>query len=110
MKLITKSIEKKLEKAPFFSTEGLGLDANVIVKFFGGSAATWLVTEAYDHHGEYWEFFGCVTLDGHNWEYGYFMLSELEALRFPPFGLPVERDMYFHGTLKDAGVSLDDLY
>lgn len=100
MKLMTKAIEKELAKHPFGSTEGMGLDAPVIVKFFGGSACTWLVTEG-EKLGDDWEFFGMVTLDGTYWEYGYFMFSEIANLRFPPFGLGLERDYYFSGKLRD---------
>ena len=33
-KFITKEIERKMEKHPFGTQEGLGMDAEVIVKFF----------------------------------------------------------------------------
>lgn len=92
MKLLTKEIEKKLEKFPLYSQDGKGLDAKVLVKFFGGSSATWLVTEA-EKEGNNWRFFGYVNL-GWGWEWGYFMYSELASLKFPPFGLGVEREIY----------------
>lgn len=101
MKLLTKAIEKDLTRHPFGSTDGLGEDAKVIVKFFGGSAATWLVTEGEQENGS-WVFFGLVTLDGSFWEWGYFSLKELERVRFRPFGLGVERDYYFKGTVKEG--------
>ena len=101
MKLITKEIEKQLSRRPFGSTDGEGENAKVIVKFFGGSSATWLVTEGELENGE-WMFFGKATLDGYFWEWGYFSLSELQSLRFRPFGLGVERDMWFSGTVKDG--------
>ena len=53
-----------------------------------------------DYEGEQnedgdWEFFGKVTLYGDGeWEWGYFTLAELQEIRFPPFGLPIERDIY----------------
>ena len=53
MKLITKEIEQKLLANPCGSHDGEGLDAKVIVKFFGGCSATWLVTEA-DKEGDDW--------------------------------------------------------
>ena len=47
--------------------------------------------------------FGYCTLDGTNWEWGYVMLSNLQRLRFKPFGLGVERDKYFSAkTVKEA--------
>lgn len=93
-KLITKDLLKKFEKYPLYSQDGKGMDAKVLVKFFGGSAATWLITEASPTEDGDWELFGYITLDGYDWEWGYVMLSELQNLRFPPFGLPIERDMY----------------
>ena len=39
-----------------------------------------------------YRFFGLVF--GHEREYGYFLLSELEEVR-GPLGLPIERDLYF---------------
>ena len=38
------------------------------------------------------KFFGLVY--GHEREFGYFLLSELEEVR-GPHGLPIERDLYF---------------
>lgn len=101
MKLLTKAIENDLRKHPFCSQDEKGEDAKVIVKFFGGAAATWLVTEGEIEDGD-WTFFGCVTLDGSYWEWGYFTMKELKAARFRPFGLGVERDYYFKGTVKDG--------
>lgn len=34
MKLLTKSIENKLERTPIYTNDGKGMDAPVIVKFF----------------------------------------------------------------------------
>ena len=101
MKLLTKEIEKKLLAHPSGSTDGKGDDAKVIVKFFGGAAATWLVTEG-EKEGDDWLFFGKVTLDGSYWEWGYFLLSDLSSVKFPPFGLGVERDLYFSGTVREG--------
>ena len=100
-KLITKDVLKKFEKYPLGSQDGKGMDATVVVKFFGGSAATWLITEGSPTEDGDYELFGYVTLNGYDWEWGYVMLSELQSLRFPPFGLPIERDMYIG---KDAKV------
>ena len=96
MKLLTAEIIRKLERHPFGSQEGKLDDAEVLVKFFGGGACTWLVTEGEKQENGDWEFFGKVTL-GYEWEWGYFTLSELEKMKFPPFGLGVERDMYLGG-------------
>ena len=101
MKLLTKGIENDLKKHPFGSTDGKLEEAKVIVRFFGGSAATWLVAEG-EETEDGWMFFGAVTIWGDEWEYGYFSLKELEGLRFPPFGLGVERDLYFKGNVKEG--------
>lgn len=101
MMLITKEIEKKMEKYPLYSQDGKGDDAEVIVKFFGGSCWSWYATEASKTSDGDIEFFGLVVSD-YGAELGYFTLSELESIHFPPFGLGVERDRYFKGTIKDA--------
>jgi len=45
-----------------------------------------------------WHMFGFVNLgDPLNAEHGYMMLSELEDYKGPPFGLGIERDMYYRG-------------
>ena len=89
MKLITKEIEKKFESKGLGSTDGLGDQAEVVVKFFTPWANwTWYATE-FDGKDL---FFGLV--DGFEKELGYFSLSELESLT-GPFGLKVERDLHF---------------
>lgn len=101
MKLMTEEIEKAFKKYPLYSQDGNGGDAKIVVKYFGGSAATWLITEGQKEKNGDWTFFGLVTLgfpdpvdsDYLLWEWGYVTLSELEKIRFPPFGLPVERDI-----------------
>ena len=104
MKLITKEIEKEIEKKPLYFYEENDIDtkdAKIIVKFFGGGQWTW-----WDIEGEKLEdgdirFFGLVQ--GFEKEFGYFTLRELEGLKFPPFGLGVERDRYFSNkTIKDV--------
>ena len=99
MKLITKEIERRLEKHPFGSQEGEGKGAQVLVKFFGGSACTWLVTEAERTVDGSWDFYGLANI-GYGWEWGWFSLRELESVKFPPFGLGVERDMYLPAETK----------
>ena len=96
MKLLTAEIIRKLKKHPFGSQEGRLDEAEVLVKFFGGNATTWLVIEGEQREDGDWEFFGKVTF-GDEWEWGYFLLSELEKIKFPPFCLGVERDMYLGG-------------
>ena len=92
MKLMTKAIEKKLIKNFKANLEKSGaIDFNPVVKFFGGGACTWLITE-YDPENRI--FFGLCDLGMGFPEIGYVSRDELEALRFPPYNLPVERDRY----------------
>ena len=89
MKLLTKQIEKKLK------SQGEFRNANKhkpIVKFFGGGAFTWLISEM-DEDGD--TLFGLCDLGFGCPEIGYVSLSELQNLKFPPFGLGVERDLHF---------------
>lgn len=98
MKLLTKEIINKFKKHPFGSQDGKGKDAEVLVKYFGGSSATWLITEAEEENGE-WILYGyCKLFDEFEW--GYVSLKELEQVKFPPFGLGVERDLYSNGTVR----------
>ena len=92
-KLLTKAIEKTIP--PLYSQENEP-DPIVRVKFFSPySSWTWYVTEGQLTEEGDWRFFGLV--DGFEVEWGYFMLSELEAVEQKVFGymLPgVERDCY----------------
>lgn len=109
MKLLTAEIEKRLAKHPFGSQDGKGKDAKVLVKFFGGSACTWLVLEAEKQEDGDWLFYGLATL-GYGYEYGEFSLSELKGLRFPPFGLPIERDLYLDKNAKVGDFDKEDFF
>lgn len=86
MKLLTKALRTKLEK----NGANRDKDHAPVVKLFGGSACTWLLSELEGDLA-----FGLCDL-GHGCpELGYVSMSELESLRFPPFGLPIERDRHF---------------
>jgi len=93
MKLITKAIEKQLEKNPLYSGEDIPLeDKKILVKFFTPwSNWTWFVTEAERLEDDDWRFFGLVH--GFEKEWGYFMFSELKSI-VGPAGLRIERDAY----------------
>lgn len=92
MKLMTKAIENKLIKNYKAELENGGsIDHKPVVKFFGGAACTWLITE---YNEEDRIFFGLCDLGMGSPEIGYVSRDELEAVRFPPFNLPVERDRY----------------
>jgi len=95
MKLLTAEIRQALP--PLRSTEGLGMDAPIIVKFFTPTSNwTWYATE---FDGEDL-FFGLVV--GFEKEFGYFSLAELELVH-GPYGVSIERDLYFgtHHTVKE---------
>ena len=96
MKLMTKEIERKLEKAGFYPPEDKPLEGNkVIVKYFNPcGAGTWLITEGEKQEDGDWLFYGYCYL--FEWEWGYVMLSELENVTLP-FGLKIERERYVTG-------------
>lgn len=95
MKLLTKEILKKIP--PIYAQDSLPEEEKVIhVKFFTPWAGwTWYGLE-YDPEEQI--FFGYV--EGLEKEYGYFSLKELEQIQ-GPFGLKVERDRNFSGTIAD---------
>lgn len=95
MKLLTKEILKKFPGIK--ETEGKAqADIQIVAKFFTPwSNWTWY---AYEFDGQD-EFFGLVV--GFEKEFGYFSLSELEAIK-GPFGLGVERDRNFSATLAEV--------
>lgn len=102
MKLLTKAIEKKLEKTPLYSTEGTPTEEKeVLVKFFNPTGSgTWFVFEAEKLEGGEYRFFGLAHI--HEWESGYFLLSELAEYR-GRFGLGIERDRHWHGKVTEEG-------
>lgn len=89
MKLLTKEILKKLP--PLYGTEGVPLEDKIIqVKFFTPwTNWTWYCVEYDPRKGRFW---GLVH--GHDKEWGYFMLDELESVN-GPFGLKIERDLHY---------------
>ena len=91
MKLLTKEIKKKLLHNG--KPANRGNDHRPVVKFFGGGACTWLITEMDSADDD--TLFGLCDLGLGYPELGYVSLRELESLKFPPFGLGVERDLYF---------------
>lgn len=105
MNLMTKELEKLLEKYPLGSQDGLGGQAKVIVKYFNPvGVGTWFITEGNKLDNGDYEMFGyCHLGDDEYAELGYVMLSELEKLNLP-FGLKIERDLYLskNCTLVDA--------
>lgn len=89
MKLLTEELKTTLP--PLCSQED-DADPVVYAKFFTpDSNWTWWVTEG-SPDGDDFRFFGYVS--GLEEEWGYFLLSELEAAQ-GPLSLPIERDLYF---------------
>ena len=94
MQLMTKEIKTKLLRNG--NVTNRGNDHKPVVKFFGGGACTWLITEMDSADDD--TLFGLCDLGMGCVELGYVSLSELESLKFPPFGLGVERDLHFTAT------------
>lgn len=95
MKLMTKQIEKILPDLYHFDTTGK--EPVVAVKYFDPTGSwTWYVAEGRKEPGGDWLFWGAV--DGFEFEFGYFRLSELLSCKQGLTGLrslPIERDLYF---------------
>ena len=88
MKLLTKENIKSLPA--LYSQEKLGLEQKAVVKFFTPwSNWTWYATEFDENTGL---FYGLV--DGTEKEMGTWTIEELKSVN-GPFGLKIERDMYF---------------
>lgn len=91
MVLMTKEIEKKLEKTGFIPEIEDLLEAEVIVKYFNPcGAGTWLIIGG-ERYGDDWELYGYATI-GYEWEWGSVMLSELKAYK-NRLSLGIERDL-----------------
>jgi len=91
MKLLTKELEKKFKK---YGRQEVIKEPVAIAKFFNPTGSgTWYATEYYPKEKK---FFGYVTGLSYN-EWGYFSLKELETVELP-FGLKIERDLYFEET------------
>lgn len=91
MNLLTAELRAKLPG--IYDTEKSEEQMCVCKFFLPEGCWTWYVIE-FDPEEEL--FFGLV--DGLEAELGYFSLEELESIRGPRFGLPVERDLYFEPT------------
>lgn len=95
MKLLTKALEKQMPRED---------SKMVYCKFFTpDSNWTWYAME---YNPQDRVFFGLV--DGHELEYGYFSLDELEEVK-GPLGFKIERDIYFKKTpIKEVMDKLED--
>jgi hypothetical protein len=97
MRLLTDELRARL---PALYSQEAESEPMVYSKFFlPGTGWTWYVMEG-GAQGDDFLFFGFVV--GLESEFGYFLLSELEAVR-SPLGLGVERDLTFtEGRLTDV--------
>jgi hypothetical protein len=99
MKLMTQEIESTLK--PLYHYEKSGEKPVAVLKYFDPTGSwTWYAAEAQQREDGDWLFWGAV--DGFEFEYGYFTLSELQHAKDSCTGvqaLPIERDMYFRPTL-----------
>ena len=89
MKLLTKAIERKLLKNGENPKDDITREKVVVKLFTPSGSATWWIYSM-DKNGDC---FGISQLLQK--EYGYFNIHEIAKLRVKPFGLPVERDMYY---------------
>lgn len=101
MKIITKAIEQAFQKQGDTSQKEMK-DIKIVMKLFGGGAFTWYLYEKLDDD----IYMAFVNLgDPMCAEIGTVSMQEIMSVKFPPFGLGVERDMYFEPlsrTLKDV--------
>jgi hypothetical protein len=87
--LINQELKKEFAK---LGTQEDVANPMIIAKFFNPSGAETWYAIAYNENENIC--FGYVTGFGYD-ELGYFS-DELEALVIPPFGLKIERDLYFN--------------
>jgi len=101
MKIITKIIENAFTKQGDTSKKETS-EIKIVMKLFGGGAFTWYLYEKLDDD----IYMAFVNLgDPEMAECGTVSMSELMSIKFPPFGLGIEKDMYFEPlsrTLKDV--------
>ena len=87
MKLLTKEITKKAQKQ---YEQGSDMEQMVVAKYFGGSW-TWYLMNLDPKDSDY----AWGIVDGHAVEMGSWQMSELQRVKLKPFGLGIERDLYF---------------
>ena len=100
MKIITKAIEAAFAKQGDTSQKEMK-DIKIVLKLFGG-ACTWYLYEKLEDD----IYMAFVNLgDPEMSECGTVSMSEIMSIKFPPFGLGVERDKFFDPlsrTLEDV--------
>jgi len=92
MELLTKELLEQFEQVG--RQEGIE-NPLVIAKFFNPCGrGTWYATEYYPEDRLFYGY-ASIFNTPHDNEWGYFSLDELASIKCPPFGLPIERDLYF---------------
>ena len=84
---MTKDIKRKAQKQYI---EGSDMEQMVVAKFFGGNW-TWYLMNLDPEDSDYAWGIG----DGHAEEMGSWQMGELQKVKIKPFGLGIERDLYF---------------
>ena len=87
MKLMTKEIKKQAEKQYDLGSD---MEQKVVAKYFGGSW-TWYLMNLDPEDSDY----AWGIVNGYAVEMGSWQMSELQKVRIKPFGLGIERDLYF---------------
>lgn len=97
--LVTKEIAKNLPA--LYANDGKKPeDVQVIFKVFNPYGnQTWYVTEGNLETGE---LYGLADLGNGTPEMGYMSLQEFEQIKIGKYGLPLERDRHYSGTLAEA--------
>jgi len=108
-KIITAAIAAAFAKQGDTS-EKEAKDIKIILKLFGGPMTVYIYDQDWSDPEKdgYWAF---VDLgDPICAECGYVSLSELMALKIPPFGLPLEHDRFYEGeTLAEVEARYDKI-
>jgi hypothetical protein len=101
VELMTDEIAQALREAS--GKERPAKDTAIVVKYLTPDAnATWFITDGEEVENGDWHLFGfCDIGDRETAELGYVLLSQLRSVR-GRFGLPVERDLHYSGTLADV--------
>ena len=98
---MTKEIKEKAEKQ---YEQGSDMEQMVVAKYFGGSW-TWYLMNLDPEDSDY----AWGIVDGHAVEMGSWQMSELQKVKIKPFGLGIERDLYFEPMkAKDVWEQLND--
>ena len=84
---MTKKIKEQAEKQ---YDKGSDMDQMVVAKYFGGSW-TWYLMNLDPEDSDY----AWGIVNGHAVEMGSWQMSELQKVKIKPFGLGIERDLYF---------------